>query len=506
MILAVLLLVACAGPPQRPPADSLVIGVSRNLVEGPRDPYFVHASLRVWECLVELDDQLEPRPLLAEGWSSTPDARTWTFTIRPNVKFHDGSALDAAAVVANVERFLKISPRRSPFFLLDTSLAYGSLRSVEATGPLTVQFDLDEPTPMLPSMMAGFFSAIFAPSSFEPGGDFVKLVATGPFRLGEWTKAEGATLERFDGYWREPARLKSVRVKVLPDPPARLAALRAGEVQAVAELGAILPDQAAEVLADPALRLGSQPISLSHYLFYNGTRAPFSDQRARQAISHLIDRDGLVKTVLSGHGVPAVSLLHPLSRRWTRTDLAPIHDPQRAASLLAAATNGRRQTVSLLLSGALIGRAPYKTIAEIIQDRTAPLGLDVEIKVLDGAAYNAALKAGEYDLAMGSQGWPNGDPHYIFGRYLHSKGQINLDRRLGAADPAVDELVERAVREPSAERRKIAYDRLQEIAGESASVVPLWHDVALYAHRDDVADLGMDVSYRMTLAEARRTR
>jgi peptide/nickel transport system substrate-binding protein len=129
---ALLALTACAQP-ARAPADTLTVGVSRALVEGPRDPYFVHASLRVWESLVELDDSLEPRPLLAESWSSSPDARTWTFKIRPNVRFHDGTALDASAVVANVERFLKISPRASPFFLLDKSLAYSSPSSSTST-------------------------------------------------------------------------------------------------------------------------------------------------------------------------------------------------------------------------------------------------------------------------------------------------------------------------------------------------------------------------------------
>ena len=511
LFVALGLVVGCAGPPP-PPSDTLTVGVSRDLVEGPRDPYFVHASLRVWESLVELGEDLEPRPLLAESWSSSADARSWSFQIRPNVKFHDGSPLDAAAVAANVERFLKISPRPSPFFLLDKSLAYGSLRSVEVSGPLTVQFRLDEPTPMLPSMMAGFFSAIFAPSSFDANGDFAKLVATGPFQLGEWKKGEGATLERFDGYWRDRARLKTVRIKVLPDPPARLAALRAGEVQAVAELGAILPDQAAEVAADSGLKLGRQPIALSHYLFFNGTRAPFSDARARQAISLLLDRRGLVSAVLSGHGTPAVSVLHPLSSRWTRTDLAPIHDPTRAASLMAAALStgasaaAERRPVSLVLSAALLGRAPYKTVAEILQDRAASLGLDVQITVLDAAAYNAALKAGDYDIAMGSQGWPNGDPHYIFGRYLHSRGQLNVERRLGASDPATDELIDRAVREPSFELRKTVYDRLQELAADQVHLTPLWHDVALYAHRDGLTDLGMDVNYRMTLAEARWTR
>ena len=113
-------------------SGELTVGVSRDLVEGGKDPYFVHRSLGVWESLTTLDDHLVAQPELAESWTEAPDGLSWTFSLRPGVRFQDGSPLDAAAVKLNIDRYLRISPRPSPFFTLDKRLAYGDLEAVEA--------------------------------------------------------------------------------------------------------------------------------------------------------------------------------------------------------------------------------------------------------------------------------------------------------------------------------------------------------------------------------------
>src|SRR5919197_241692 len=319
-------------------------------------------------------------------------------------------------------------------------------------------------------------------------------MGTGPFKLGEWKKGESAELLANPSYRGGAPTLDRVRVQVIPDPNARAAALRAGEVDALVELGAVQPDQALELRADPNIVVREREIALGHYLFFNGTKPPFGDVRLRQAVSLAVDRAGLVRNVMHGYGRLGGSLLSPLAEWVARSDLQPTYDPARATALAQAALGGGRQRVVLLLNSFQMGRYPYKAIGEVMQAQLAPLGLDVEIRVVDNAAYAAALKAGDYNLSFSTQAWPNGDPDFIFRRYLHSQGQVNLERSFGYANPRADQLIDQAFAERDPARRKAAYDELQALAADQVPASPLFYDVLIWATRKGVSGLEMDVN------------
>ena len=111
---------------QKAEKQKLVIGVGRDFYYGPSDPTCVHGSTNVWESLTYLDNELNPQPQLAESWEVSPDGKVWTFRLRKNVKFHDGSPFNAEIAVLNMKRLLK-HPK------VDARQIYGDLKDVRVT-------------------------------------------------------------------------------------------------------------------------------------------------------------------------------------------------------------------------------------------------------------------------------------------------------------------------------------------------------------------------------------
>ena len=110
--------------------------------------------------------------MLAERWELSDDGRTWTFKLRQDVKFSDGTPFDADAVVKNMQRYMKISPRPSPYTAMDVRVGYGRLADVRKVDRTTVAFVSEEPEPSMVNTMSNFFSAMYQPAGFAENGDF----------------------------------------------------------------------------------------------------------------------------------------------------------------------------------------------------------------------------------------------------------------------------------------------------------------------------------------------
>jgi peptide/nickel transport system substrate-binding protein len=508
-VLAVL--TAACGPDPRAPAPGqqpaggapdreVVFAVSRDLGNGPEDPFFVHSSSMVWEPLVGLDNALKPVPVLAERWELSADGRTWTFKLRQGVRFSDGTPFDADTVVSNMERYRKISPRPSPFFTMDVRAGYGKLAEVRKVDPLTVTFHLDEPAPFMPATMSNFFSAMYHPGSFAEGGDFTGLpVATGPFRLVEWKRNEYLLLERNDGYWGTKPHVRRIRLRTIPDANARVSAILAKEVDAVAELGALLPAQAQQLKGQPGVTVGADPISITQYLAFNCSKPPFDDARLRRAVAWAADRETIVKDLVFGYATPGRSLLAPFSTQWFSPKGTPRFAPTEAQKLAAEALGGRKVEATFPFSSSAGQARPYKQIAELLQQVLRPLGIEVRIQALEGAALTDVTNRGEWNLRFGQQGWASGDPDFIFSRFIHSTGDYNTTSKGGYKNEEADDLVAAGKLERDEKKRFAIYERLQEIAGQDVPVVSLYHEHAPYAHRDTIAGLRQRVTYQPTL-------
>lgn len=196
---------------------------------------------------------LELAPGLAESWTPNDDSTEWTFNLRPGVKFHDGTDLNADAVVFNFQRYadpafeygyrdqgntFSIFPYIFGGFQGDPASLWGGVEKVDDA---TVKFTLTRPTPLFPNLIAASYFGISSPDAIKQAGAKYGTpeggaVGTGPFKFSEWTPGQSLTLVRNDEYWGEKAKLPGVVVRFIADAPERLAELQAGSIDLTTDL------------------------------------------------------------------------------------------------------------------------------------------------------------------------------------------------------------------------------------------------------------------------------
>ncbi|MFZ5916367.1 MAG: ABC transporter substrate-binding protein [Chloroflexota bacterium] len=478
-------------PTAAPVPQELTIGLGRNLYYGATEWYIVHGSLGVWEPLVILDNDMIARPVLATSWDMSPDGSQWTFQLRQGVTFHDGTPFDADAVLLNV-----------PALQQEYDATLPNLETLEKVDEYSVRFVMKAPTPNLPQLIAYFSSAMISPNALGDDGRPAAPVGTGPFKFVEYIEGDSIILARNDDYWGATPKLEKVTFKYIADANTRLAALQTGEIDAIADVGSLQPEQAAVIEQDPNLSLHQQGVATTHYLTFNSGKPPFDDVRLRQAVSLTLDRQLLVEKTLYGFGDPGVSVITPWARQWVRTDIAPQYDPEAAKTLAQKALGGESVTVKLVLNSGLLGRWPYANIGQILQAAVAELGIQIEIETVEGGAWNEALKAGDYHLTMMPYTLMTGDPDFFMSNWVWSQGDLNQRRSYGYANPRADELVVAAIAELDPQRRKQQYDELQAIVAQDAPFTPLYHEITIYATRSNVRDLTLDVQFKPSLETA----
>lgn len=491
----------CGGQePAERDGGQLTLAAPRDLVAGPEDPYYTHQTLRVWEPLVTVDDRLRPVPALATSWTAADEGRRWTFTLRQGVKFSDGTPLTAESVVANIRRFLRIAPRQSAFFSLDAGMeaAYGKLGDVRA-GNGTVVFLLKEGVADLPGRLAGFFSMVQSPKAFTASGGFAgKPIGTGPYTLADWTKGQRAVLTANPHYHGTAPAYEKIVVKVIPDANARVAALRAGEVDGLIDKGALLPGQVAAVAGDNRFQVVRGPSVLTHYLTFNASRGPFADPRLREAADLAIDRKAIAGTLLAGTATPGAGFLSPVFGDLADPGIVAPHDPGRARALVAAA-KPPAEPVTILISSAETGQFPYTDIAEVLRASFEQAGLPAKVTVAE--ATKSVMEAGDYDVFLSAYSVPNSDADYLFRRFLRSDASWNVERRLGYRDTEFDALVDRAAARTDPSARRELYHRVQRLLAADRPMIPLAYQDNPIVTTTKVSGVTQNVAYVVDLGK-----
>lgn len=345
-------------------------------------------------------------PVLATSWSGSKDSKTWTFTLRQGVKFHDGTEFNAEAVVFNVDRWWNPNSangyRDAGKIYEIWSQTFGGfkgepaalLQDVVAVDPLTVRFVLKQPFAAFPSAIASGFFGMASPTAVKKAG--VKYgtpgslaVGTGAFVFKEWRTGDRIVLEKNPTYWKSGfPKANQLVIRFITDPAARLAQLRANQIDFTVDLA---PDQKKELDSDRNLDAVARPSFNVGYLALNPGYKPFSDVRVRQAIAQAINRPAIVKAFWGDLGSSDAHFLPP-TLDWAKSpNLAAYpHDPQKAKQLLTEAGYGNGFDLDLWYMP--VSR-PYfptpKPIAEAFAADLSAVGIRVNLKTKDWAAYLA---------------------------------------------------------------------------------------------------------------------
>jgi len=456
---------------------------------------------QIFETLVDYDPvgfKIVPR--LAETWSVSPDGRSWTFALRRGVKFHDGTALDAAAVVLNFDRARQAAhPLRGTAAPGSAYRAYAALLEgfddasvivrAEAKDAATVVLTTKMPFgPLLADLAMPSF-AIVSPKSMrdDPAGWPTPAsrgaAGTGPFvfRPGAWQPGQQIALERSAEYWSKDQAgtalpyADRVVLRVIRDEAARIAELRSGGLDAVRD---VTPLTSPAVRGDPNLQLLVRPAASTTYLGV-AAAAPFDKVEVRRAIAMALDRSLLATTLFSGAGRPASQLLAPGMLGYDdsvvefyRLDIAG------AKRLLADAGVASGATTELWYPTAWRANYPDpRRLAESVAADLAKIGIVATVRTEDAAAYVADARAGRLPLWLGDTGGDSADPDSYF-----------PDSGAWAGD-IVRELLRRARYEADTSKRTELYKQVSKIIQQDASRIPLVQADALVAATKKVRGL-----------------
>jgi peptide/nickel transport system substrate-binding protein len=424
--------------------------------------------------LVRYDgNTLKVAPGLAESWATSEDGLTWTFKLRPGVKFHDGTPVNADAVVFSFER--QRDPNH-PFYRKTFArwpAKFPTVTKTEKLDDITVKMTLSAPSPTLLTNLAFYVAYIVSPTAVEknPEGFRNNPVGTGPFKFVRYQKDNFTEYARNDAYWRKPANIQRLVVRTIPDNDVRLLAIKKGELQLAYGISF---SQFGEVEQDPNLKLVTSVSLGTSLLSMNVENGPFKEQKVRQAVSHAIDKDRIFKAVFFGYGEKADQMLPKEWFGYVKDGKVYEYDVEKAKALLKEAgfENGFKTT---LLTWA--APRPYmpspRDAAALVKSDLSRIGIDVDIQTLAWNTYRVERGKGTFGLALG--GWISStlDPDGIMFPLLHSSfirpnDAINWSRW---RNEKVDELLTKAGSMYDEAERKKLYEEVGRITMEQAPAV-----------------------------------
>lgn len=474
------LLIACTPPTPAP--RRLVYGLT--LAPSGIDPHINASSelgiplTSVYDTLVYQDPATgEFVPGLAESWSISDDGRTYTFTLRRGVSFHDGTPFNAEAVKANLDRIAdpNTKSQKAAFML-------GPYERTEVIDEHTVAIHLREPFAPLLDSLSQVYLGMASPTALRRWGADYQLhqVGTGPFRFVEYIPNDHLTLARNPDYqWGPrvfahsgPAHLDEILFRFYTDPATRAVALESGQADV---MGEVPPLDAQRLAQDPRFQLLAVPIpGMSLQFFLNTTRPPLDDVRVRQALLYATDRAAIVNSVF-GRLSPAA--YGPLTRVTLGYDPAVEamypHDPTRAAQLLDEAgwlqvgELRQKEGQPLHLEAVIMGFGYVPEVIQLLQAQWRELGIELNAQQVP---YGALLEAGRSGAVHLIPFFLSGTDPDLLRSFFRSDAAFNWSK---VADPELDEWLDQGARTADSAARRKLYSQAQARIMEAALILPI---------------------------------
>lgn len=357
-----------------------------------------------YDSLVEYDRNFNIRPALATHWEN-PNDRTTIFHLRKGVTFHDGSDFTAEDVIYSLEHM------RDPTDLdPSASSVAGFMPEIESFRAID-DYTVEIVTPKPDATLLGWFawdrwSVITSKDFYENFTPATQINGTGPYKLVEYIPNDRIVFERFENYWKpDQPYLDKVTFKIIPDEAARVAALRAGEVNVtpVSSFDVIRPLE-----GDPNFQIYSDVTGETRVVQVSvkGDGKPWDDIRVRQAMSMAINRQDIIDKVYAGKAKLTASVPDgwgPYGLPQAELEQNPYlqYNPDKAKELLAEAGYPDGFDIQLMT----VTVAEYENLAAIVQANLADVGINATIDSRPGADFAAAYRDGSYELFTNAQGF-----------------------------------------------------------------------------------------------------
>jgi peptide/nickel transport system substrate-binding protein len=390
------------------------------------------AAAAIFDTLTYLDDKGEPQPKLALSWTHSDDYKSWTFKLRPGVKFHDGTPLNAQAVKENFDR------EKDPANKCRCAFYIAFIHDVQAPDELTVVYNLNDPSVNLPAIITiqGVNFVVQSPTAWKTKGDDYSRnpVGTGPYILKSWAAGDRMVLERNPDYWNKGhPHLDRIVLKPLPDAQSRFASLQSGEADIIWDDEGDA-DNIQRAQKDPTLTVHTYAGSGAAVNAFNTKVAPFDDVRVRQALVMAIDRKKMSQALTNGLARPASNPYGDGSWVKCKDDGALPYDVEKAKALIK--DYGKPVDFKMIVTATPRGRS----LGQVLQQFWKKVGATMEIEQVDQATIPPRAFMRQFQLTP----WriiDLADPDVQMYANFHTGSPVAL---ANYSDPELDHLLEHA--------------------------------------------------------------
>ncbi len=450
--------------------------------------------------LVQYDENLGVRPYLAEKWDMT--ANDITFTLRRDVKWHDGQPVTAEDV-----KFTFDIAKDPAAGSLVGSAYLPQVKSAEVVDSYTVKFTFVQPhsqaledfwwAPMPKHLLQNISAAELrnAPFNRQP-------VGSGPFKFGEWQANQRLIIERnpnFPEALGGPANVDRIVFRIIPEPSTLLTELTTGGVHVDVPLP---PDQVKQVEGNSSIKVFAFPGKTVYYIGWNNSRPPFNSANLRRALGMAVNRQEIIDALLFGQGTPANSTVPPWHPLFPKEAPASTFDPNAAMQLLEQEgwrdsngdgireKGGRPLRFTLMSSDNALNRS----VVEVLQSQFKKVGADAQIRVLEFQTMLAQHKNRDFDAVFTSWVLDNfqmaAAPASLFHSRLASADQST--NRSAVKIPELDRLIEQAAAATDDNQARGVWRQMTEVLQREQPVTFVYWLNETAAARTEIGNVVMD--------------
>ncbi len=432
-------------------------------------PIGYNLRLNVYDSLTDIEADGSVGARLATEWSASDDATVWTFKLRGDARFHDGTPVTVDDVVWTYEKILTdtTSPVRTWITIVD---------KVEKVDETTVRFTLNRPFSIFHRQTT--FVWILPRATYEAMGEqaFSQApVGSGPYMVKEWRKDDRLVLEANPDYWDGEPALKTAIFRPIPAEASRVAALLTGEIDIVPVLPASLFEQ---VRNADGVKAGTADGFRVMYLGFNTTYGALSDVKLRQAIDKAIDRDAITRQLLRGIGSPAAQIVPPVNFGFDETRTPTAYDPDGARALVAE-SHYDGETIPFQYPSNNLAMA--NEVAQAIAGYLSAVGINVKPEPMEYTAFFPAWSQRKmtamYFFAFGSS---------VYDADSSMTGLYEEGSRIYEVVPEIDALAKEQRAQTDQAKRKEMFSRIFEINQQTLPYVPLYNEMQAYGVREGI--------------------
>lgn len=426
------------------------------------------AAKQIFSRLVDADSG-SFKPSLATSWQTSPDAKTWTFTLRA-AKFSDGTALTAKDVTASIAAAVAQN---------DPNASAVKDATVDAVSDHQVRFTFADATP---SLLGALTQLYIVPAGQAATPDsFNKPVGSGPFMVSSFAPNQSVVLVPNPHYWGPAPKLKKLTLRDIPDINARITALRTGEIQAT---WGVPDDQVDQVKGQDGITVTSTPSTAVYTMWFNSSRPSLANAAVRKAIWQAVDFKTIISSLYPVTGTQADAPVAPSVVGYTKqTQVA--YDPTAAKHALTQAGFNFATTLKLQYSG-----DEFTQFAQAVASDLAKIGVKVDPVEKEKSVWLSDLLDLNFDINLQALSTPTQDASTNIGRLYTCAA-----KRTGFCSSQLDGLLTKAASTPDTKQRNQIYGQAETLIwNQAVGMFPMFERI-VYAERSTVHDLPLDPNF-----------